>query len=126
MKCLHIFFSFFHPGMKSHPCLSSHDEISSRQKSVNSKRHFTIDTDDFIPGRASSTDEISRVNTLLVFLLEIFDCAIYNQLLLNYSAIIFNSGITSVSRKISQWRLTMFYIFSYFVWIRLRGVLCNL
>ena len=66
MKCLHVFFSFFHPGMKFHPCLSSRDEISSRQKRVNSKRHFTIDRDDFIPGRVSSRDEISRVNTLLV------------------------------------------------------------
>ena len=121
-----LFSFFFHLRMKFHPCFSSWDENSSRQKRVNSKRHFTIDTDDFIPGQASSADEISRVNTLLVFLLEIFDCAIYNQLLLNYSAIIFNSEITSVSRKISQWRLTMFYIFSYFVWIRLCGVLCNL
>ena len=59
MKCLHVFLSFFHPGMKSHLCLSSRDEISSRQKRVNSKRHFTIDRDDFIPER------ISRVNTLL-------------------------------------------------------------
>ena len=50
MKCLHVFFSFFHPGMKCHPCLSSRDEISSRQKRVNSKRHFTIDRHDFIPG----------------------------------------------------------------------------
>ena len=50
MKCLHVFFSFFHSGMKSHPCLSYRDEISSRQKLVNSKRHFTIDKDDFIPG----------------------------------------------------------------------------
>ena len=64
MKCLHVFFSFFHPGMKSHPCLSSGDEISSRQKRVNSKRHFTIDRDDFIPGQVSSWDEISHVNTL--------------------------------------------------------------
>ena len=58
MKCLHVFFSFFHP------CLSSRDEISSRQKRVNSKRHFTIDMDDCIPGRVSSWDEISRVNAL--------------------------------------------------------------
>ena len=64
MKCLHVFFSFFHPGMKFYLCLSSQDEISSRQKRVNSKRHFTIDRDDFIPGRISSPDEISRVNTL--------------------------------------------------------------
>ena len=65
MKCLHIFFSFFHHGLKSHLCFSSPDEISSRQKRVNSKRHFTIDRDDFIPGRVSSRDEISSVNTLL-------------------------------------------------------------
>ena len=64
MKCLHVFFSFFHPGMKSHPCLSSRNEILSWQKRVNSKRHFNIDRDDFIPGRDSSRDEISRVNTL--------------------------------------------------------------
>ena len=50
MKCLHVFFSFFHPGMKFHPCLSSRDEILSRQKRVNSKRHFTINRHDFIPG----------------------------------------------------------------------------
>ena len=54
----YVFFSFFHP------CLLSRDEISSRQKRVNSKRHFTIDMDDFIPGRVSSRDEISRVNAL--------------------------------------------------------------
>ena len=52
MKCLHVFFS-------------SQDEISSRQKRVNSKRHFTIDRDDFILGQVSSLDKISRVNTLL-------------------------------------------------------------
>ena len=45
---------------------SSRDEISSRQKRVNSKRHFTIDRDDFIPRRVLSLVEISRVNTLLV------------------------------------------------------------
>ena len=50
MKCLHVFFSFFHPRMKFYPCLSSQDEISSPQKHVNSKRHFTIERDDFIPG----------------------------------------------------------------------------
>ena len=64
MKCLHVFFSFFHPGMKFHPCLSSRDEISSRQERVNSKRHFTIDRDVFILGRVSSRDKISRINTL--------------------------------------------------------------
>ena len=36
-------------------CLfSSRDEISSRQKRVNSKRHFTIDRNDFIPEQVSS------------------------------------------------------------------------
>ena len=64
MKCLHVFFSFFYPGMKFHSCLSFRDETSSRQKRVNSKRHFTIDRKDFIPWRVSSRDEISRVNTL--------------------------------------------------------------
>ena len=41
------------------------DEISSLQERVNSKRHFTIDRDDFIPERFSFLDEISRVNTLI-------------------------------------------------------------
>ena len=66
MKCLHVFFCFFHL------CLFDEfipDEISSRQKRVNSKRHFTTDRNDFIPGRVSSPDEISRVNTLLQNLL---------------------------------------------------------
>ena len=67
MKCLHVFFSFFHPGIEFHPCLSFWDEIPSRQKRVNSKSYFTIDRDDFILGRVSSQDEISRVNTLLEF-----------------------------------------------------------
>ena len=34
----------------AHFNISSQDEISSRQKRVNSKRHFTIDKDDFILG----------------------------------------------------------------------------
>ena len=42
---------------------SSWNEISSRQERVNSKRHFTMDRDDFVPGRVSFRDEISRVNT---------------------------------------------------------------
>ena len=50
--CLHVFFSFFHPGMKFH--LGKHMQ-----------RHFTIDRDDFIPGRVSSRYEMSRINTLL-------------------------------------------------------------
>ena len=70
MKCLHVFFLFFIPGWNFIPVFlkgmsSSRDEISSRQKRVNSKRHFTIDRDDFVSGRVSSRDEISRVNTLL-------------------------------------------------------------
>ena len=64
MKCFHVFFNDFHPEMKFHPRLSSRDDISSRQERVNSKRHFTIDWDDFISRRVSSWDEISRVNTL--------------------------------------------------------------
>ena len=60
---------FFIPGWNFIPVVlrgmsSSWDEILSRQKRVNSKRHFTIDRDDFIPGRVSSRDEISRVNTV--------------------------------------------------------------
>ena len=43
---------FFHPRMKF------------RQKRLNSKRHFSIDRNDFVPGRVSSQDEISRVSTL--------------------------------------------------------------
>ena len=70
MKCLHVFFSFFILGWKFFPVFltgmnSSRDEISSRQKRVNSKRHFTIDRDDFVQGRVSSWGEISSVNTLL-------------------------------------------------------------
>ena len=45
--------------------LFDRDETSSRQKHVNSKRHFTIDRDDFIPRQISSWDEILSVNTLL-------------------------------------------------------------
>ena len=40
---------------------SSRDEISLRQKRVNSKRYYTKDTDDFIPGRVSSRNEIIPV-----------------------------------------------------------------
>ena len=60
MKCLHVFFTFFHHGMKFLPCLSSRDEISSRQKRVNSKTHFTIDRDDFIPGLVMKTRFTSK------------------------------------------------------------------
>ena len=61
IKCLHMFFSFYHPGMNSHPVFltgmtSTRDEISTQQKHVNSKRHFTIDRDNFISGRDSSRD----------------------------------------------------------------------
>ena len=37
IKSLHVFFSFFHPGMEFHPCLSSRDETLSQQKYVNGK-----------------------------------------------------------------------------------------
>ena len=37
IKSLHVFFSFFHPGMEFHPCLSSREETLSQQKYVNSK-----------------------------------------------------------------------------------------
>ena len=67
MKCLHVL--FFIPEWNFVPVFltgisSSRYEISSRRKRVNSKRHFTIDRDEFVPGRVSSRDEISRVNTL--------------------------------------------------------------
>ena len=64
MKCLHVFFNVFHPRAKFHTCLSSGDGISPRQERVKSTRRFTIDRDDFMPGRVSSWDEISHVNTL--------------------------------------------------------------
>ena len=68
MKCLHVFFSFFHPGMKSHSCLSSRDEISSRQKRVNSQRHrITIDRDDFIPGWNFTCKHPLRQNICRIF-----------------------------------------------------------
>ena len=49
--------------------ISSRNEISSRQKRVNSTRHFTIDRNNFIPGRVSSRDEVSSINTFLHVLL---------------------------------------------------------
>ena len=42
---------------------SSHDEISSREKRINSKRPFTRDSDDFTPGWVLSQYEVSYVNT---------------------------------------------------------------
>ena len=62
---------------------SQRDEISSRQKRVNSKRHYTIDRDDFTPGRVSSRDEILLANTLLVYSL-LSKVVIRCQLFLNY------------------------------------------
>ena len=49
-----LFFLFFIPGWNFVSVFltgmsSSRDEISSRQKRVNSKRYLTIDRDDFIP-----------------------------------------------------------------------------
>ena len=64
-----LFFLFFIPGWNFIRVFltgmsPSRDKISSREKRVNSKRHFIIDRDDFVRGRVSSQDEISRVNTL--------------------------------------------------------------
>ena len=50
---------------------------------MNSKRHYTIDRDDFTPGRVSSRDEILLVNTLLVYSL-LSKVVIRCQLFLNY------------------------------------------
>ena len=97
MNCLHVVFSFFHSGMKSHPCLSSWDKISSQQKRVNSKIHFTIDRDDFIPRRVSSRDEISRANTLLLRNSTIF---IVEQFILVCSKLSFNIIAHTVNTKI--------------------------
>ena len=58
-------FFFFSSWNEISSCLASRDEISSLQKRVNRKRHFTIDRDDFIRGRVSSRDEIPLVNTVL-------------------------------------------------------------
>ena len=58
---------------------SSLDEISSREKGVNIKRHFTIDSNDFIRERVSSRDKISRVNTA------------YNRILLQKEEILFEA-----------------------------------
>ena len=57
---------------------SSQDEISSRQKRVNSKWHFTINRDDFVPRRVSYGDETSHLNTFSVF-------SLVGKLLLNVS-----------------------------------------
>ena len=53
MNCLCVF--FFIPGWNFIPAIltgmsSPRDLISSRQKRVNNKRHFTIDRDDFVSG----------------------------------------------------------------------------
>ena len=60
-----IFISVFLTGMNS-----SRNETSSRQKYVNRKRHFTIDRDDFIPGRISSQEEVSRIKTIWMMILQ--------------------------------------------------------
>ena len=72
------FFLFFILGWNLIPVFhsevsSSRNEISPRQKRVNSKRFFPTDKDNFIPGRVLSQDEISRVNILsekCVFLMQ--------------------------------------------------------
>ena len=58
-------FFFFSSWDEISSSLASPDEISSLQKRVNRKRHFTIDSDDFIRGRVSSRDEIPLLNTVL-------------------------------------------------------------
>ena len=60
-----IFISVFLTGMSS-----SRNEISSRQKYVNRKKHFTIDRDDFILGRISSQEEVSRIKTIWMMILQ--------------------------------------------------------
>ena len=76
MKCLHVFFFFFSPQDEVsslsfwqgwvHPP----DEISSRQKRVNSKRYFTIDSDDFVPGwNFACKHPLAVCNRLLYFLM---------------------------------------------------------
>ena len=54
MKYLHVFFSFISSRNEISSVFltgvsSSRDNISSRQKRVLRKRHFTLDRDDFIP-----------------------------------------------------------------------------
>ena len=59
-----FFFYFFHPGMKLHPCLFDRNEFIPGWNFISTKtckRHFSIDRDDFIPGRVSSQNEFSRV-----------------------------------------------------------------
>ena len=62
MKCLHALFSFISTCFLTGTS-SFRDEISSRQKCVNSKRHFIIEKDDFIPGWNST-----RKHSLNVFI----------------------------------------------------------
>ena len=62
---------FFFPGWNFIPLVltamsSSQDEVSSRWKRVNSKRHFIKNRNNLILGRVSSQYEISYVNTLLI------------------------------------------------------------
>ena len=110
MKCLHVFFSFFSSRDEISSLSFTRDEISSRQKRVNSQRHFTIDRDDFIPGRVSSQDEISRVNTLLQkqpsrgFLKK--SCSEnMQQLLCNFIEITFQYGCSPVNLLPIWWLL---------------------
>ena len=69
-KFKNMFILKFHPGMNFSVFFawmsSSGDDILSRQKRINNKRHFIIDKDDFVAGRVSVRDKISRVCTILI------------------------------------------------------------
>ena len=72
-----FFFFFFIPGWNFIPVFltgmsSFRDGVSSRQRHVNSQRDPTIDRDYFMPRRVLSWDGISRVNTLLEGLFNLF------------------------------------------------------
>ena len=73
IKCLHALFSFISTCFLTGTS-SSRDEISSRQKCVNSKRHFIIDKDDFIPGW-----NYTRQHSLNVLITNELFCGISNE-----------------------------------------------
>ena len=108
------FFLFLIPGSNFLPVFligmsSPQDEISSRQKRVNSKRHFTIDKDDFIPRQVLSRDEISRVNTLIFikYLWNIWSC---------YLKFWFNRSLNHCIRFLHNYFDNLFYYFLYKHW----------
>ena len=43
-------FTYLHPGINFYPCHFGRDEIESQRKLVNSKRSFTKDKNNFVPG----------------------------------------------------------------------------